>query len=87
METAYLFGSVARGEESALSDLDLAILFSADMPVSERFAHAAALVGAAEPATSRRVDLLILNEAAPAIRYRVVCEGSVLYAREGRLGT
>ena len=84
VQCAYLFGSVARTEEGPLSDLDLAVLFDDDVPASRRLEQAAEIVEEAERMTGRQVDILILNEAPPALRYRVVCDGRVLYARDER---
>ena len=81
---AYAFGSLVRAEGGPLSDLDLAVLFDDDVSASRRLDLAAALAEEAERRAGRRVDILILNEAPPALRYRVVCDGRLLYARDER---
>ena len=73
-----------RAEGGPLSDLDLAVLFDDDVSASRRLDLAAALAEEVEPLAGRRVDILILNEAPPALRYRVVCDGRLLCARDER---
>ena len=84
VQCAYAFGSVARVEEGPLSDLDLAVLFDDEMPAARRLDQAAALTEEVERVAGRRADILILNESPPALRYRVVCDGRLLYARDER---
>ena len=59
---AYLFGSSGRGDDTATSDLDLAVLLRGDAPrtLGELPLD---LVADLEGATGRRVDLVILNGA------------------------
>lgn len=56
---AVLFGSLAGGRDTFLSDIDLAIYLSQDMDILEL----GRIVGELEKVTERRVDLLILNDA------------------------
>ena len=76
---AYLFGSVARGTASPLSDLDVALLL--------REPSGAEVVGRVTDALCRRlrtdgVDVVSLREAPVPLRYRVVREGTLVFCRD-----
>ncbi len=77
-----LYGSLARGEEDADSDLDLLISFAADRP-SARVGLAVRL----ERANNRRVDIADLERVeaqAPLLLARVLDDGRVLVDRDGQ---
>ena len=88
LSCAYLFGSYARGEVTASSDIDVAVLFPAGPPA--RDAHGA-LLG---PATSvrgdlerllgRTVDLVDLRRAPVDLIHRVLRDGQLLVERDPR---
>ncbi len=76
---ALLFGSFARGTASAHSDLDIAIgCPGARFTVLEL----GDLVGRLEAAAGRTVDLVLLDEAAAGLAYRVFRDGKVLLERD-----
>lgn len=64
---AYIFGSVARGEDTAESDLDVAALFPEPAPRSF------------DVDMPSGVDLLVLNSAPLEMRGRVALEGTLLF--------
>lgn len=71
----YLFGSLARGRAAPRSDVDLAVLLTADHPPRRGLE----LQGTLRPAVSpRRLDLVILNDAPPSLAYRVIRDGTLL---------
>jgi len=75
---AYLFGSAARGQERAASDVDLAVLF-------ERLPDARdldLLATSLEAAAGRPVDLVVLDTAPPLLTRQVVATGRVLVCRD-----
>lgn len=76
---AYLFGSVARGEESAGSDIDLAVLFAAQPPATLEDGLGLGLAGVFEEATGRPVDLVVLNAAPVDLVHRVLRDGILLW--------
>jgi hypothetical protein len=79
---ALLFGSGARGELRADSDVDIAVGL---IPGADRGVQAlGALVRELEGEAGRRVDLVLLDEAPPALAYRVFREGRVLLDRDRR---
>jgi predicted nucleotidyltransferase len=75
----YGFGSAAGGVAGPLSDVDVAVLL--DSPLdwdAER--ELRGRLGTLVP----RIDLVILNEAPPALRFEVVTSGQCLLARDPR---
>jgi predicted nucleotidyltransferase len=83
VDCAWLFGSVARGEAGPLSDVDVAVLLNAAVPTEKRLDVAAALVEELERRCGR-ADLVLLEEASPALRHRVFREGLLLFERDER---
>jgi len=75
----YAFGSVAREGGGPRSDLDLAVLLAARPSWEEERELRAALA-----ATVPRVDLVILNDAPPTLRFEVITGGRCLFARDSR---
>ncbi len=71
----YLFGSAAAGELRADSDIDLAVLPNASLPVARRWSLAQALAVSA----GRDVDLVDLRSASTVMRAQVVSTGKRLY--------
>jgi predicted nucleotidyltransferase len=75
---AVLFGSSATGAPSAWSDLDVAIGVTVTLDALDLGALASRL----EAAGGRRVDLVLLDEAAPGLAYRVFRDGRVIVSRD-----
>lgn len=78
--SAWLFGSVARGDARPDSDVDVAILFadSRATPLSHHRLLGTIAVEL-EAALGRRVDLVVLDAQPPVFRYRVLSEGQRVY--------
>lgn len=77
---AYLFGSYARADAGAGSDIDIAVLLDAQGP--DLYAdYRYLMLATREALQTERFDLLLLNSAAPTLRFAVVTEGRLLYAR------
>ena len=64
---AYIFGSVARGEDTSASDLDVAALFPEPAPQSF------------EVEMPSGVDLLVLNSASLEIKGKIALDGVLLF--------
>ncbi len=77
---ALVFGSVARGDERAASDVDVAIGLC---PGAARDSQALGrLASRLESATGRPVDLVLLDEAPPSLAYRVFRDGKLVVERD-----
>ena len=81
-EVAYalLFGSGGRGVMRTDSDLDVAVEFRRGTPRDAR--TLGRLAARLESATGRRVDLVLLEEAAAPLAYRIVRDGRLLVERD-----
>ena len=64
---AYVFGSVARGDDTPTSDLDVAALFPDPAPQSF------------DVPIPARVDLLVLNNAPLEVKGRIALDGRLLF--------
>ncbi len=81
----YLFGSAAHGALQALSDIDVAVLLPKEIDSENYFdtrlqmtLELMKLLGFIE------IDLVILNQAPPLLKYQVVTRGRALYSRDDR---
>jgi len=80
---AYLFGSVARGEARAHSDVDVAVYVSDTALATPGFGYAAALGADLQQALGRtNIDLVVLNRATPLLYHRVLRDGVRLVSRD-----
>jgi predicted nucleotidyltransferase len=78
IEAAYLFGSHAHGRAKATSDIDLALVGSADRLGPVKIDLLADLVAAGLD----RVDLVLLDGADLTLRFEAVSPNCLVYARE-----
>ena len=84
IEIAYIFGSIARGTESALSDIDIAILIDDQQINEDKFRYgykAEILADLMKILKKNNVDLVILNEANTLLRHRVLYHGKLIYSK------
>ena len=77
----YLFGSVARGQATPRSDVDIAVLLGPELDAQAMVERQLALMGALETFTEREVQVTILNRATPLLAYQVIREGVRLFER------
>jgi predicted nucleotidyltransferase len=78
---AILFGSHAAGGTTALSDVDVAVLFERDPDLLA----AGSVVSRLESALASKVDLVVLNglpARSPALAYRIAMQGVPVVARD-----
>lgn len=79
----YLFGSYAEGKQTPVSDIDLAVLLDGDFPPNRYFEKKLALLALSTSLLKTdEVDLVIINHAPPAISYRILSKGRLLFEKE-----
>lgn len=84
IRVGYIFGSIAKGENSRLSDIDIAILLD-DASLSKDVAYRykakviSELMGMVK---TDKVDLVILNESPLFLCFRVIHDGLVVYSKD-----
>jgi len=78
----YLFGSYGRGSQGPTSDIDIAVLLDRGFP-SHRLCDKklGLLSSATRILKTDEVDLVILNQAPPALCFQVLKNGVVLFER------
>jgi predicted nucleotidyltransferase len=76
----YLFGSLAAGTKTPLSDVDIAVLFdrSLDQAMTKRL-EGELFLKLSKQLRTDEIDLVVLNTAPPSIRYDVLRERRLLY--------
>jgi uncharacterized protein len=84
IKAGYLFGSRAKGEESKLSDIDIAILADEEiLSVNSSYRYKAEvitdLIGILK---TDKIDLVILNESPLSLSFRVIQSGIILCSKD-----
>ncbi len=77
----YVFGSTARGADTASSDVDVAVLFD-ETPAPTLGNDARTLEGDLERRLGRPVDLVVLNVASADLVHRVLRDGELVLDRD-----
>jgi hypothetical protein len=82
INVGYLFGSTAKGEESKLSDIDIAILVDEEkLPKELSYRYKANVITELmKVLRTEKVDLVILNESPLFLCFRVIHDGVILYS-------
>lgn len=85
VQDAYLFGSQATGRAQSHSDIDVAVCIDGSRQGGAGYGYAAELTAYLMSALgSNDVDVVILNEAPPALYHRVLRDGRRILARDPR---
>ncbi|NOZ94072.1 MAG: nucleotidyltransferase domain-containing protein [Acidobacteria bacterium] len=85
---AYLFGSVARGEAQAHSDIDVAVYVDKRRCPETPFGYRADLTTALMAGLGTNdIDVVVLNEAPPLLYHRVLRDGIRVLSRDLRATT
>jgi predicted nucleotidyltransferase len=83
VDAAYVYGSVARGTMTPLSDVDIALLLTAPLLPYERLKMELAIQGDIEAACGLSpVDVRAVSEAPLTVQGRIVQQGILLYERD-----
>jgi predicted nucleotidyltransferase len=77
----YVFGSTARGEETAGSDVDVAVLFD-ETPAPSLTGPALTLQSDLDRLLGRSVDVIVLNTAPSDLIHRVLRDGVIVLDRD-----
>src|SRR5690554_5732962 len=80
---AYIFGSYVRGKVRVDSDLDIAIYLRDKMDINEYLEIKMHL----SEACKREVDLIILNDATPLLKYQIYKNNILLFTRDKSIET
>ena len=72
---AYLFGSVARGQATHLSDVDIAVLIDTGLGTENQLERQLSLLSDLERFTKEEVQVTLLNHASPFLAYQVIRDG------------
>ncbi len=67
VDAAFIYGSVASGEATALSDIDIAFLSSAKNPVTKLEVFEKLV-----PEINKDIDVVCLNDASPALSFQIL---------------
>ncbi len=80
---AYLFGSVARGEDEKLSDVDVAVLLDDSLDKKEKFYLQLELIsGITEILKTDEVDLVVINDAPLSLNYEIIKANCPIFVRD-----
>lgn len=80
---AYLFGSFAKGTTSSRSDIDIAVLINGNIS-EEKYPYgyrSELLSYLMKGLRTNRVDLVILNDAPPFLRFQVIHHGQIILSK------
>ena len=85
---AYLFGSQARGEAGALSDIDVAVYIDDRLAAPGPYGYQADLIThLMRELRTNALDVVVLNRAPPLLYHRVLRDGKLLLSRDQRATT
>lgn len=80
---AYLYGSLSKGNFGRLSDIDIAVYVDKSLNKYERFNLRIKLMKElGKKLKTDAIDILILNDAYPLIKHRVLKEGRLIFCKE-----
>lgn len=79
IKLAYLFGSVAKGKEGKLSDVDIAIFFDESLSKREIFNLQLKLMSELTSILKTdKIDLIVMNNAPLLLKYNIIKHGKIL---------
>lgn len=75
----YLFGSMAKGNATVKSDIDLGILLKEDFDFLADFDYKLRLMGKLRDITGKTVDIVFINRADPILQYQIRKYGKIIF--------
>ena len=79
IKLAYLFGSVAKGKEGKLSDVDIAIFLDESLSKKEIFNLQLKLMSELTSILKTdKIDLIVMNNAPLLLKYNIIKHGKIL---------
>jgi uncharacterized protein len=85
VRAAILFGSRATGRARTDSDIDVAVLLDPQLAPSQPYERLSRLIRAlATELAADRLDIVVLNEAPPALAFQILKYGRVAFERDAR---
>lgn len=75
----YLFGSLAKGDATEKSDIDLGILLKEDFDFLADFTYKLRLMGELKDITGKTVDIVFINRADPILQHQIRKYGKVIF--------
>jgi Nucleotidyltransferase domain. len=79
VKLAYLFGSVAEGEEGKLSDVDIAVFLDESLSKEDMFNQELKLISELTGILKTdRIDLIVMNDAPLLLKYNIIKHGKIL---------
>jgi len=82
---AYLFGSKVSGNESKLSDIDFAVLFSDQVEPGEYLDNRLKITSEIEKYVEGEIDVSCLNNASVLLRHRAAIKGELIFSSDDEL--
>lgn len=79
----YLFGSVARGDAHAASDVDVGVLYHT-LPSDPLDALGADVAADLSRSLGRTVDVVVMNSAPPDLVHRILRDGVIVFEHDRR---
>ena len=77
---AYLFGSLSKGKETELSDVDVAIYVDENKkPPSSIFGYKSDMISELEKNLDYDIDLVILNDASLLLSFNIIKNGELIF--------
>lgn len=78
IEFAYLFGSIAKGKENKLSDIDIAVKFKNNYNNMKDMLIRGEIIDFASKFFDKNVDIISLDKASIFLKYEVIKDGLII---------
>ena len=83
---ALVFGSVARGDNSSISDIDIGLFFSPNTTKKERFDSILIISSKIQRILKKNeIDIVAINDAPSRLKFKIMTEGKIIYCENMEL--